>query len=178
MKELETRHESPEKRHSLQKYLYDEMMREARERANESQISEQETRTKEPEFVYHDKFMTGTPAKGDKTRTAAKRRLEQIKEDIKEIDERILKGRVQNAEADNMLERSIDERQLALIDLDVRFLLQIMDEPSIGKLVEIRDGLSERVREIEQNIRVLRKWAIDQNCARGETGTRSRAELA
>ena len=176
-KELETLHEPPEKRHSLQKYLYDEMMREVRERPEASQTSEDMTRTKEPESVYHENSITGSPAKGDQERIAAMRRLKQIKEDIKEIDERILIMREQKAEADNMLERSIYERQLALIDLDLQFLSQIMDEPSIGKLEETRDGLKERVYEIEQDIRVLMKRLFDQSSADEDTGTRSRAEL-
>lgn len=176
-KELETLHEPPEKRHSPQKYRYDEMIREARERPDESQISGEETPTKEPEPPYHETSKPETQGKQKKKMTAAERRerrLEQIKEDIKKIDERILKGREQDEEADKMLERSIDERERAMIDLDAQFLLQIMDEP-IGKLGETRDGLSERIDEIEQDIRVLRECILDQNDAEEDTGTTSKA---
>ena len=179
-KELETLHDPPEKRHSLQKYRYDEMMREARERDSaEAHISEEETHTKEPEVIYLQMSIPTpkTQEKGKKKRTAAQRRLEQIMEDIKKIDDGILKRRERDEEADKMLERNIDKRQRAIIDLDVQFLLQIMDEPSLEKLGETRDGLSQRTREIEQDIRVLRKCLFDTNSADEDTGTRSRAEM-
>ena len=174
-KELETLNEPPEKRHTLQKYHYDEMIREARERPDELQISEEETQTVEPDIMHHAKSTPETQENGNKKMTAAERRLEHIKEDIKKIDEDILKRREQHEEGDNMLERSIDKRQRDIIDLDVRFLLQIMDEPSIEKLGETRDGLSERVHEIGQDIRVLRECLLHQKSADKDTETRNRA---